>query len=182
MGKRGLQPLGPASPIDTTKELLAWQHRAKTVDAGSRMGRGEKRKKEKEVHTHSCVVSSSLCKASIAKKSAIERRCRGPKCWEANKQTHSSTRCEGPGTPANTEIHQQARCWQRQLFQINETTTSLTDLVYIVLLTACRCTPPLSTLHKADTGCSHCQVDPASSFPVHAVMFRQSPKLHPLCC
>lgn len=85
MGKRGLQPLGSASPIDTTKELLAQQHRAKTVDAGSRRGRGEKRKKEKEV-TLILLVRSLLCEAFTAKKSAIERRCRGPKCWEANKQ------------------------------------------------------------------------------------------------
>lgn len=48
MGKRGLQPLGSASPIDTTKELLAQQHGAKTVDAGSRMGRGEKGRKKRK--------------------------------------------------------------------------------------------------------------------------------------
>lgn len=117
MGKRGLQPLGSASPIDTTKELLAQQHRAKTVDAGSRRGRGEKRKKEKEV-TLILLVRSLLCEAFTAKKSAIERRCRGPKCWEA-KSKHS-IHCKGPGTPASTEINQQARSWERQLFQINE--------------------------------------------------------------
>lgn len=49
MGKRGLQPPSLASPIERTKELLAWQRRAKTVDAENITGEGKKRKKEKEV-------------------------------------------------------------------------------------------------------------------------------------
>lgn len=64
MGKRGLQPLGPASPIDTTKELLAWQHRAKTVDAESRMGRGEK-KEERKGSTHSFLCCDVLTMQSF---------------------------------------------------------------------------------------------------------------------
>lgn len=52
---------------------------------------------------------------------------------------------------ANTEINQQARCWERHLFPINELTPSLTDSVCILLLAARRCTPPPSTLHGTDT-------------------------------
>lgn len=142
MGKRGLQPLSPASTTGTTKELLAKQH-SKNWMQKAEWGERKKRKKEKEV-----TLILGLWGPHYAKKSAIERRCRGPKCWEANKQTHGSARWEGPGTPANTGINQQARCWERQLFQINEITTSL---LYILLLAACRCTPPPSTSHGTAT-------------------------------
>lgn len=71
-----------------------------------------------------------------AKKSAIERRWRGPKCCEANEQTHCSARCEGPRTLQQHQLRLRTQKSFRKpdnmictYFQINEITTLLTDLL-----------------------------------------------------
>lgn len=140
MGKSGIEPLSSASPIDTTKELLAWQRTAKTGWM-QRAERGEKEKKKEKEVTHSCVVRSLLCKAFMLQRKVLLREGEGDQNAGRQMSKHTAAR-----TARGQTLQQR---WQTQ--KLHSACFSTEGNTIFLPLSACRCMPPPCFLSRART-------------------------------